>query len=131
MIHEEDDLILIGDLILLELLQGARDDAHAARIERDLRCFTIISMLNENLATEAARYYRRLRALGVTIRKTADMIIGTFCLMGGHSLLHDDRDFEPMASHLGLRVFFVISGVLNIDPVLTPTSPGLSAPRGG
>jgi predicted nucleic acid-binding protein len=107
MIHEEDDLILIGDLILLELLQGARDDTHAARIERDLRCFTIISMLNENLATEAARYYRRLRALGATVRKTADMIIGTFRMVGGHSLLHDDRDFEPMALHLGLRVLSV------------------------
>ena len=95
---------LVGDLILLELLQGARDDGHAARIERNLRQYPIVSMLDEALAVQAARNYRILRARGITVRKTIDVIIGTFCITGGHSLLHDSRDFNPMEAHLGLRV---------------------------
>ena len=96
--------LLIGDLILLEVLQGARDDAHAERIQRELRRYEIVSLLDANLARLAARNYRKLRDLGVTIRKTADVIIGTFCIEHRHALLHDDRDFVPMEAHLGLRV---------------------------
>jgi hypothetical protein len=96
--------ILIGDLILLELLQGARDDLHAARMERALLQYTIVSLLDDRLAVVGARNYRKLRSLGITVRKTADIVIGTFCIEHGHTLLHDDRDFVPMESHLGLKV---------------------------
>lgn len=94
--------ILVGDLILLEVLQGARDEAHATRIERGLRRFDVVPLLDADLAPRAARNYRKLRDLGVTIRKTADIIIGTFCIERRCSLLHDDRDFAPMEKHLGL-----------------------------
>lgn len=96
--------LLIGDLILLEVLQGARDETHAARIERALRRYAVEPLLDADLAPRAARNYRRLRALGLTVRKTADVIIGTFCIERGHRLLHDDRDFAPMERHLGLMV---------------------------
>lgn len=99
-----DDEILVGDLILLEVLQGARDEAHAARIEAGLRAFVVRPMLDDVIAVSAARHYRALRARGVSVRKTVDMIIGTFCIWGGHVLLHDDRDFDPMVRHLGLGV---------------------------
>ena len=95
--------LLIGDLILLEILQGARDDFHAARIERDLRRYTLVSLLDDALAVRGAQNYRKLRSLGVTIRKTADVIIGTFCIERDHVLLHDDHDFVPMVKYLGLR----------------------------
>jgi predicted nucleic acid-binding protein len=94
--------ILVGDLILLEVLQGARDEAHAARLERGLRRFDVVPLLDADLAPRAARNYRKLRDLGVTIRKSADIIIGTFCIEHPCSLLHDDRDFAPMEEHLGL-----------------------------
>jgi predicted nucleic acid-binding protein len=96
--------LLIGDLILLEILQGARNEAHALRIERGLRSYAIAPLLDAELAVQAARNYRKLRELGITIRKIADLIIGTFCIEHGHSLLHDDRDFAPMERHLGLKV---------------------------
>ncbi|HLW89961.1 MAG TPA: PIN domain nuclease [Roseiarcus sp.] len=96
--------LLIGDLILLEVLQGARDESHAARIERELRRYALVPLLDADLAPRAARNYRRLRDLGVTIRKTANIIIGAFCIERRHSLLHDDRDFAPMEEHLGLMV---------------------------
>lgn len=94
--------LLIGDLILLEVLQGALDEAHAARIERGLRRFLLVPLLDADLARRGARNYRKLRELGVTIRKTADIIIGTFCIENHCALLHDDRDFAPMEEHLGL-----------------------------
>ena len=99
-----DDQLLIGDLILLEVLQGAQNDNHAVRIERELREFPVTRMLDEEIALQAARNYRRLRARGITVRKTIDMITGTFCIERGHRLLHDDRDFDPMTEYLGLDV---------------------------
>jgi predicted nucleic acid-binding protein len=99
-----DDQVLVGDLILLEVLQGARDEAHAAQIERNLRRYPIAPMLDDAIAVQAARNYRVLRTRGITVRRTIDMIIGIFCISGGHALLHDDRDFEPMVAHLGLRM---------------------------
>jgi predicted nucleic acid-binding protein len=100
----DDDQIIVGDLILLEVLQGARDEARAAQIERDLRRFDVVPMLGDVMAVRAARNYRTLRARGVTPRKTIDLIIGTFCIEMDHGLLHDDRDFDPMVEYLGLRV---------------------------
>ena len=94
--------ILVGDLILLETLQGARNDLHSARIERELRQFIVLPLLDDRLAAIAARNYRKLRSLGITTRKTVDLIIGTFCIERGHALLHDDGDFAPMEKHLGL-----------------------------
>ena len=96
--------IVVGDLILLECLQGARDENHAAKLESALRTFTLAPMLNDALAVDAARHFRRMRALGITPRKTIDMIIAAFCIRHNYLLLHQDRDFEPMAAHLGLRI---------------------------
>jgi predicted nucleic acid-binding protein len=100
---EDPDTIIVGDIVLLEVLQGARNQARATRIENDLRRFQIEPMLDDNLAIRAARNYRTLRERGVTIRKTIDVIIATFCLERNHALLHDDRDFDAFVA-LGLRV---------------------------
>jgi predicted nucleic acid-binding protein len=101
---DDDDQIIVGDVILLEVLQGARDDLQALRIERSLRRFDVVTMLDGALAVRAAGNYRQLRARGITVRKTVDLIIGTFCIERDHRLLHDDRDFDPMVAHLGLRL---------------------------
>ena len=95
--------LLIGDLILCETLQGLRSEREARLVERGLRRFATASLLDVNLAVRAAANYRFLRSKGTTIRKTVDVIIGTFCIEYGHVLLHDDRDFEPMVRFLGLR----------------------------
>jgi predicted nucleic acid-binding protein len=96
--------LLIGDIVLLEVLQGARDEAHAVRIAHELNQFDIVAMLDPEIVVQAAHNYRALRGRGITIRKTVDLIIGTFCIEHGHTLLHDDRDFDPMRTHLGLQV---------------------------
>jgi predicted nucleic acid-binding protein len=96
--------LLVGDLILLEVLQGGRSEAHASRIESGLRRYAIVPLLGDDLASRAARNYRHLRRIGITLRKTADLIIGTYCIEHGHALLHDDRDFDAMETHLGLKI---------------------------
>ena len=95
--------ILVADIVLLEVLQGARDELHAARLERDLRIFPMARLLDETIAVQAALNYRTLRGLGWTIRSSADLIIATYCIAKRHHLLHDDRDFAPFEQHLGLR----------------------------
>lgn len=91
----DTDQILVGDLILIEVLQGARNDLHAARIERFLRQFHHVTLSTPQLAPKAAQNYRILRSLGQTVRKTIDVVIATYCIENGHHLLHEDRDFEP------------------------------------
>ena len=77
--------------------------AEARIVERNFRRFQIVAMSDPNLAVQAAANYRFLRRKGVTVRKLADLIIGTFCIERGHVLLHSDRDFEPMERLLRLR----------------------------
>jgi predicted nucleic acid-binding protein len=101
---EDTDSILVGDLILLEVLQGARDERQAVRIEHGLRQFRVVQMLNDSVAVRAARNYRTLRGKGVTVRKTVDVIIATFCIENRYALLQSDRDFAPFAQHLGLSI---------------------------
>jgi hypothetical protein len=96
--------LLTGDLILVELLQGfARDGDHrrARDLLLDLPCADLV---DREVALAAAGHYRRLRRRGITVRKTIDMLIGTYCIQAGHDLLHSDRDFDVLERHLGLRV---------------------------
>ncbi len=96
--------LLMGDLILAEVLQGFRSDAAFRRAQRLLDALQFSEMVGRRVAFASARNYRALRARGVTVRKTIDVIIATFCMLNGHRLLHCDRDFDPMERHLGLAV---------------------------
>lgn len=98
-------IVAVAEIVLLEVLRGARDDRHAAFLQARFRSFPLLPVLDERIAVEAARNYRLLRAKGFIVRKTPDLIIGTYCIVHGHHLLHDDRDFDPMADHLGLKVY--------------------------
>jgi predicted nucleic acid-binding protein len=96
--------IVIGDLILTEVLQGFRSDRDFRQARRLLAAFPVVTMVGPELAVRAAEHYRRLRRLGVTVRKTIDVMIGTYCISRQLPLLHADADFEPMVRHLGLRL---------------------------
>ncbi|XCN72405.1 MAG: PIN domain nuclease [Candidatus Electrothrix aestuarii] len=95
--------VYTGDLILTEVLQGFRKDSDYAKAKEVLSILPCKELGGYPVAVAAAENYRALRKKGVTVRKTLDMIIGTFCIVNTLSLLHDDRDFEPMVTHLGLR----------------------------
>ena len=94
----------LTDIIYCEVLQGIRSDAQFPRIRRDLERLTIFETGGKELALAAAQNYRLLRRRVITVRKTIDCFIATFCLESGHELLHRDRDFDAFEAHLGLRV---------------------------
>jgi len=98
--------LAIGDLILAEVLQGITDDRQFDLVRKTLDTFTQIDLGGHEIAVKAAKNFRVLRALGVTVRKTIDSIIATRCLEDGLTLLHSDRDFAPFAAHLGLKVAY-------------------------
>lgn len=96
--------ILVGDLILAEVLQGFRDDADFERANRALGKYLQAAMVSPALAVQSARNYRSLRSKGVTVRKTMDSLIATFCIENEHELLHNDSDFDGYEEYLGLKV---------------------------
>jgi predicted nucleic acid-binding protein len=95
--------LLIGDLILCEVLQGFRNEAQARLVERSLSRFEAVPLIDPELAVKAAANYRVLRRRGITVRKTIDVIIATYCIERGHSLMHSNPDFAPMERLLGLQ----------------------------
>jgi len=96
--------ILIGDLILAEVLQGFREDVDFEKARRAFGRYMQVEMINPELAVQSARNYRMLRKKGITVRKTIDSLIATYCIENGHDLLHNDSDFDGYEKHLGLRV---------------------------
>lgn len=95
--------IIMGDLILAEILQGFQSDNDFKTAKELLLSFPFMDMVGQELAIESAQNYRLLRKNGVTVRKTMDVLIGTFCVHHRFSLLHSDRDFEPMRDILKLK----------------------------
>jgi predicted nucleic acid-binding protein len=96
--------LAIGDLILTEVLQGFVDERDFNRARKMLTSLIVVELGGQEIAIQAAKNFRALRNLGVTVRKTIDTVIATRCIESRYDLLHDDRDFDPFAKHLGLRV---------------------------
>ena len=94
--------VSIGDLIITEVLQGCATEAEFNRVKRVLLSLDVVELGGLDIALQAARNYRFLRGLGITVRKTIDVVIATYCIENGYFLLHNDRDFLPFVEHLGL-----------------------------
>jgi predicted nucleic acid-binding protein len=95
----------IGDLIMTEVLQGFRSDKDYQIAKELLTSLTIFEMLGVEFAIKSVDNYRFLRKRGITIRKTTDVIIATFCIESHNPLLFSDKDFIPFVEHLGLGKF--------------------------
>ncbi len=102
--HLTEERIGLTDLILCEVLQGLKTDDQFKTVRDALFAFHIFETGTVAVAIEAARNSRRLRAAGRTVRRTIGSLIATFCLIEGHRLLHNDRDFDPFEEVLGLKV---------------------------
>ncbi|MFT4099739.1 MAG: PIN domain nuclease [Burkholderiaceae bacterium] len=94
--------LAIGDLLLTEVLQGCKFGKEFGEVRRLLSRLDLIVLGGEDVAIQAAKNYRKLRRLGVTVRGTIDIVLATRCIVSGHSLLHSDRDFDAFEEHLGL-----------------------------
>ena len=97
--------ILMGDLILTEILQGFGKDQDYQLARRELIRLPFAEMVGREIALVSAGNYRKLRKQGITIRKTIDVLIATFCIQNNHTILHDDRDYDAMVEPLGLSVY--------------------------
>ncbi len=101
------ELLGIGDLMLTEVLQGFRSDADYRVAKQILTSLNVFNMLGLEIAIKSADHFRALRKQGITIRKTVDVIIATFCIENGHSLLFMDKDFIPFVNNLGLSAVLI------------------------
>ena len=95
--------VAIGDLIVLEIMRGFRSDSEYKTAKHYMAQLNQYHMLSPQLALKAADNYRKLRKKGITVRKTADIVIATFCIEENIPLLYTDRDFIPFSKHLKLR----------------------------
>jgi len=94
----------IGDLILTEVLQGFTSDLEYQLAKTALSALPFFNFGGTSIALKSAENYRHLRKNGITVRKTIDVFIATFCIQQNFPLLHCDKDFEPFVTHLGLKV---------------------------
>jgi predicted nucleic acid-binding protein len=99
-----EDVVAIGDLMLTEVLQGFRIESDYRKAKELLMSLTVLNMLDTDIALRSSENFRRLRKKGVTVRKTIDTIIATYCIENKLPLLHSDRDFQPFQEHLKLQV---------------------------
>ncbi|WP_375270934.1 PIN domain nuclease [Sphingomonas sp.] len=106
----ENFVVGVGDLILTEVLQGTRGERHYQETLAVLSSFEQVTIVGRNVAIAAARNYRHLRSLGITVRKTIDTLIATRCILDAIPLLYSDRDYDPFVQHLGLR------SAMDLDP---------------
>jgi len=100
----QTDIICLGDLILAEVLQGFKSDKAYQHARELLEPLPIYQMMSPELALRSSENYRILRKKGVTVRKSVDIWIATFCIKEGVQLLFSDRDFLPCVKHLGLKI---------------------------
>ena len=96
--------IIIGDLVMTELLQGFREEKEFLIAKQIIECLEYRDFVGRDVAMAAAQNYRTLRRQGITVRKTIDVLIATFCIVNGFALIHNDSDFDAMERVLGLRV---------------------------
>ena len=98
-----EELVAIGDLMMTEVLQGFASERDFNKARRMLGALDLVEIGGRDVMIEAARYFRDLRARGITIRKTIDTLIATQCIVSGYRLLYSDRDVDPFVTHLGLE----------------------------
>ena len=95
--------VVTGDLVLTEVLQGFDSEHDFNQARKLLASLVVVDLVGRDIVIQAARNFRVLRALGITVRKTIDTVIATRCIASSLTLLYSDRDFDPFVQHLGLR----------------------------
>ncbi|MDR9418210.1 PIN domain nuclease [Gracilimonas sp.] len=100
-----EETVLIGDIILTEILQGFDSDKEFRLAKQALSSLECAHLGGKSLAIKAASNFRFLRSKGITIRKTVDMLIGTWCIEHKMKLLHNDKDFDRIATHIPLQIY--------------------------
>lgn len=100
-----NELVVIGDYVLTEVLQGFRKNKEYQKAKTILLSFPCFDIGGKEIALQSAKNFRDLRRKGITVRKTIDTMIATFCIENNLILLHNDKDFDPFAKYLNLKVY--------------------------
>ncbi|MBL1214467.1 MAG: PIN domain nuclease [Ignavibacteriae bacterium] len=100
-----NELVVIGDYVITEVLQGFRSEKDFQKAKTTLLLFPCFDIGGKDIAIQSAKNYRYLRKKGLTVRKTIDVMIATFCIENNLMLLHNDKDFEPFTKYLKLKVY--------------------------
>jgi predicted nucleic acid-binding protein len=103
-IELEKSRVITGDLIIVEFLQGFRNDKQYQEAKEIMNSLKYFDFVGKDIAIKAAENFRKLRKKGITIRKTVDVLIATFCIENGFELIHNDRDYDQMEEILGLKI---------------------------
>jgi len=101
----DNELVCLGDLIYCEVLQGIKHKKELRKVKNVLHTLQKEIIGGFEICEKASENYKYLRSTGITVRKTIDIIIGTYCIENGHEIIHNDIDFEPIKKHLGLKLF--------------------------
>lgn len=97
--------LVVPDLVLYEVLRGFRHERPMRQARLLLQTLSIEPCGGEDIALAAAGHYRHLRARGITVRSSIDVVVAAFCIERDYLLLHSDRDHDAIAAHRGLRVW--------------------------
>ena len=101
LISESQDICICG-MVLTEVLQGVRKDKQYKEIYTYFQNLLFLHM-TQDMHLHAAELYRSLRKKGMTIRKPIDCMIASVAIAHEIQLLHNDRDFDPIAKHCHLK----------------------------
>jgi predicted nucleic acid-binding protein len=99
----QDEEIAICGVIMTEVLQGIRDDGQFLAVEAQLNNLSYLDLTRTHFVT-AAQIYRTLRSQGLTIRKPIDCMIAAVALEQQAAILHNDRDFDAIATQFPLQI---------------------------
>ncbi|MGA0571508.1 type II toxin-antitoxin system VapC family toxin [Variovorax sp. VNK109] len=105
LLRKGEVMLIVPDLVLYEVLRGFRQERDYLQAQRLMLSMTVESTGGTDLAQQAAAHYRSLRAQGVTVRNSIDVLLATFCIERGYTLLHRDRDFEAFEQLRGLHAW--------------------------
>lgn len=105
LLREGEIRIVVPDLVLYEVLRGFRHERELRQARVLMQTLDVEPAGGAALALEAAQHYRSLRAAGVTVRNSIDVLIAAFCIDKSYALLHRDRDFQGFEQHRGLRAW--------------------------
>jgi hypothetical protein len=106
--------LAVTEVVLMEVLAGRRSGEHAEQARERLLALPMLRLEGAADFEEAARIYRACRDAGQTIRSQLDLLIAVPVIRHGASLLHNDRDFEVIARHSGLK----------LEPLASTARPG-------
>ncbi len=105
LLEGDEEEICLSEIILMEILQGIRDDNQHAEIKDYLLAFPILKNTPVQSYLHSSDIYRRCRKKGFTIRKPVDCLISAVALENNAILFHNDSDFEKIAKVTDLRLY--------------------------